>query len=291
MFPLTSLFTLHTLAKQFADSTAIFSQADNSPGSPLKHIRETTMKLTNNTILITGGGSGIGRGLAEAFHAQGNKVIIAGRRQKVLDETTTANPGMVSMTLDMEDPTDIRAFAAQVVAEYPELNVLINNAGIMRQENLKEQQEDLDDAEATIATNLLGPIRLTAALLPHFQKQARSTIMNVSSGLAFVPLPHTPTYSATKAAIHSYTQCLRTQLENTSVEVLELIPPAVRTDLFHLPGAADHTMPLDEFIKEVMQIIEADPPSKEICVERVKFLRFAAATGSFDTVFGMLGQL
>jgi len=159
------------------------------------------MNITGNTILITGGNSGIGRGLAESFHALGNQVIIAGRRRETLDETTTANPGMKSVVLDVEDADAIRTFAARVTADYPALNVLINNAGIMRGENLLAQPDDLADMEATITTNLLGPIRLTAAFLPHLQKQTQSTIINVSSGLAFVPLAFTPTYSATKAAI------------------------------------------------------------------------------------------
>ncbi len=151
------------------------------------------MKTTGNTILITGGGSGIGRGLAEAFHALGNHVIIAGRRKQALDETTAANPGMASLTLDIENPAGIRSFAADLAARYPALNVLINNAGIMRVEKFQAQQEDLASAESTIATNLLGPIRLTAALLPLLQKQPHSAIMNVSSGLAFRsvgPHPH-----------------------------------------------------------------------------------------------------
>src|ERR1700675_1439174 len=134
------------------------------------------MKTTGNTILITGGGSGIGRGLAEAFHALGNHVIIAGRRKQALDETTAKNSGMNSLTLDIEDPAKIRSFASQVGALYPKLNVLTNNAGIMRVEKLQAQQDDLADAESTIATNLLGPIRLTAALLPLLQKQPHSTI-------------------------------------------------------------------------------------------------------------------
>jgi uncharacterized oxidoreductase len=161
------------------------------------------MKLTGNTILITGGGSGIGRGLAEQLHKLGNQVIIAGRRKQALDETTGANPGMKSLPLDIEDSAGIRTFAAEATAKFPTLNVLVNNAGIMRPENLIAQQPDLADAEAIVTTNLLGPIRMTAALLPHLQKRPNAVIVNVSSGLAFLPLALTPTYCATKAALHS----------------------------------------------------------------------------------------
>jgi uncharacterized oxidoreductase len=247
------------------------------------------MKLTGNTILITGGGSGIGRGLAEAFHALGNHVVIAGRRQQALDQTTGANPGMTALTLDIEDPASIRGVAAEVAERYPALNVLINNAGIMRLENLQAQQDDLADAEAIVATNLLGPIRLTAALLPLLQRQTHPVIVNVSSGLAFVPMAPTPTYCATKAAIHSYTQSLRYQLRGTGAEVLELIPPYVATDLMN--GASDpRAMPLDQFIAEVMSILKSDPPATEICVENVKGLRFAAENGKYEAVFEGLNR-
>jgi uncharacterized oxidoreductase len=163
------------------------------------------MQLTGNTILITGGGSGIGRGLAEAFHALGNTVIIAGRRHSALEETAKANPGMRSAQLDIESPDAIASFTAGIAKEYPLLNVLVNNAGIMRAENLREPESGLKDAEAIVTTNLLGPIRLTAALMPLLKKQPVATIINVSSGLAFVPMAMTPTYCATKAALHSYT--------------------------------------------------------------------------------------
>ena len=242
------------------------------------------MNLSGNTILITGGGSGIGRGLAEALHALGNQVVVAGRRKHALEETTAANPGMKSLTLDIESPSAIREFAAQIAADYPALNVLINNAGIMRPEHLLAQQADLADAEATVTTNLLGPIRLTAALLPHLQRQPHSTIVNVSSGLAFVPLSLTPTYCATKAAIHSYTQSLRYQLRSTSIEVLELIPPYVQTHL--MDGAEDpRAMPLDKYLAEVMEILKTEPTPPEICVENVKPLRFSAESGRFDAIF------
>jgi uncharacterized oxidoreductase len=248
------------------------------------------MNITNNTILITGGGSGIGRGLAEAFHALGNKVIIAGRRQKALEETTDANPGMASVTLDIDDPDAIRSFAEEVSELHPRLNVLINNAGIMRPENLKAPQ--VADAEAIITTNLLGPIRLTAALLPHLQKQSSAAIINVSSGLAFVPFPTTPTYSATKAALHSYTVSLRVHLQGTPVEVIEIIPPAVATDL--TPGRKTDDprfMSVEDYIAETMQILKTQPTLAEINVEKVKFLRFAEATGNFDKALQMLSQI
>ena len=244
------------------------------------------MKLSGNTILITGGGSGIGRGLAEAFHAFGNKVIVAGRRQSVLNETTAANPGMASVVFDADNRDAIRAISATLTAEYPDLNVLINNAGIMRPENLQKQPIDVAESEAIVVTNLLGPIRLTAALLPQLQKQPQAAIMNVTSGLAFLPLALTPTYCATKAAIHSYTQSLRYQLRDTSVQVLELAPPYVQTELMGPGQASDpNAMPLKDFIAETMNILKTSPDATEVLVERVKPLRFAEASGGYDAFF------
>ncbi len=236
------------------------------------------MKTTNNTILITGGGSGIGRGLAEAFHALGNQVVISGRTQKSLEEVTAANPGMKSLTLDVADAQALKTFAARVIADFPKLNVLVNNAGIMRNENLLENSDNqVADAEATITTNLLGPIRLTAALLPHLCQQPEAAIVNVTSGLAYVPLAMTPTYSATKAAIHAYTESLRYQLTGTRIEVKELIPPYVATKLMGDRQANDpRAMPLQDFIREVMEIFQTQPDATEIAVERVRPLRSAA---------------
>ena len=239
------------------------------------------MHMTNNTLLITGGGSGIGRALAEAFHALGNQVIIAGRRQALLDEVTAANPGMASRVLDMESASDIERFAAQVKQDYPMLNAVIYNAGIMRTENVLVPSTL--DAEATITTNLLGPIRLNSALLPLLLAQPRATVMTVSSGLAFVPLASNPTYCASKAAIHSYTQSLRYQLKASRVQVLELVPPYVQTELMGTRQASDpHAMPLKDFIAEVMHILTTTPDATEILVERVKPLRQAEASGSYD---------
>ena len=242
------------------------------------------MQMDHNVILITGGGSGIGRGLAEAFQALGNQVIIAGRRRQALEATVAANPGMRALPLDIQDAASVKAFAATVAEQFPTLNVLINNAGIMRAENLLAQQEDLADLEAIVATNLLGPLRLTAALLPLLRRQPRATIMNVSSGLAFLPLALTPTYCAPKAALHSYTESLRYQARDTSLEILELAPPYVATDLMN--GAHDpRAMPLDAFIKEVMAILAAQPGSGEIVVENARRLRFAAESGQYAAIF------
>ena len=247
------------------------------------------MQTTGNTILITGGGSGIGRGLAEAFHNAGNQVIISGRRKAALDEVTAANPGMVSLTVDMTDKDDIVRFAAEVIERYPALNAVINNAGIMADEDVLAAPDYLDIAEATIATNLLGPIRLTAALIPHLLQQARATIMTVSSGLAFVPKASTPTYSATKAAIHSYTQSLRYQLRNTAVEVIEIAPPYVQTTLQGEQQANDpNAMPLDAYIAETMQLLAGNPENGEVLVQRVHRQRFAEQTGNAAAVFGFI---
>jgi uncharacterized oxidoreductase len=242
------------------------------------------MQMTGNTILITGGTTGIGRALAEAFHALGNQVIITGRRQKLLEEVAAASPGMKWAVLDVQDAAAIRSFAAKLAKDFPALNVLINNAGIMRAENVKQQPDDLADAEATVTTNLLGPIRLTAALLPLLQKQTRAAIVNVSSGLAFLPLAITPTYCATKAAIHSYTQSLRYQLKDTTVSVVEIVPPYVQTEL--MGGAEDpRAMPLQEFIAETMEILGGQRDVAEVCVERVKPLRYAAESGKYAQTF------
>jgi len=246
------------------------------------------MNISGNTILITGGGSGIGRALAEAFHKAGNQVVIAGRREQLLHEVTTANPGMEALLLDIQDKDDVAAFARQAVESFPALNAVIHNAGIMRSEAVAAG-DLLDTAEDTIATNLLGPIRLTAALLPHLLKQQQAAILTVSSGLAFVPLATTPTYSATKAAIHSWSMALREQLKATPVEVIEIAPPYVQTELLGPQQAVDPAaMPLAEFIAEVMALLESQPASGEIIVERCRPLRFAAENGQVGAIFAQL---
>jgi uncharacterized oxidoreductase len=238
------------------------------------------MKMTGNTMLITGGGSGIGRALAEAFHKLGNQVIIVGRRKDALDSVTAANPGLKSAVLDVQDTAKLKNFKEQIAEQYPSLNVLINDAGVMKMEDVQEQSEYIADAEATVATNLVAPIRLTAALLPLLKKQDHATIVTVSSGLAFLPFAMAPTYCATKTAIHSYTQSLRYQLRDTKVEVLELVPPYVATELTGAHQAQDpHAMPLAEFITEVMDILRTQPEATEICVKRVYPLRYAAEQG------------
>ena len=229
------------------------------------------MKLSGNTIFITGGGSGIGRGLAEALHGRGNEVIISGRRRAVLEETTKANPGMQSVELDIEDPASVTAVARELMATYPKLNVLINNAGIMKPDGVAGA---VDDAlvMSLVTTNLLGPIRMTSALIEHLKAKDKATVINVTSGLAFVPLAMTATYCATKAATHSYTQSLRYALKGSSVRVLELAPPYVQTELMGSHQASDpRAMPLKEFIDETIEVLGTD--TDEVLVERVKPMR------------------
>jgi uncharacterized oxidoreductase len=247
------------------------------------------MKQSGNTILITGGGSGIGAALAHRFHDAGNTVIVAGRRRDALEAAIAGRANMHAMTLDIESADATEVFAKELVATHPALNVLVNNAGIMRYESL-DARRDLADAEATITTNLLGPIRLTNALVDHLKAQADAAIVNVTSGLAFVPLVAAATYSATKAAIHSYTTSLRDALAG-QVEVIELAPPAVQTDL--TPGQRTRAgyQPLEEFADEVLALFGQSPTPAEILVERVKFLRNAEAEGRFDAALAAITQL
>ncbi len=244
------------------------------------------MDMTGNTILITGGGSGIGKALAEAFHHLGNSVIITGRRKDALEAVTTANPGMHAEVLDVTDAAAIEAFAASVTTRHPGLNVVINNAGIMVAERIAEAPSYLEIAESTIATNLLGPIRLTAALLPHLKSKASATVIGVTSGLAFIPFVLTPTYSATKAGLHSYLMTVREQLKNTSVRVKEIAPPYVQTELMGPSQAVDpHAMPLAAFTDEVMSILRDEPDADEVIVSNCKPLRNAAENGTFEATF------
>jgi uncharacterized oxidoreductase len=246
------------------------------------------MKPTGNTILITGGGSGIGGALAHRFHDKGNTVIIAGRRRDALDRAIAGRANMHAITLDVESADGVADFAKRLLAAYPALNVVINNAGIMRSEPL-DRSRDLADAEATITTNLLGPIRLNNALIDHLVTRPDAVIVNVSSGLAFVPLVDSPTYCATKAAIHSYTVAMREALAG-KVEVIELVPPAVQTGLTPGQETRPTYQPLDEFTDEVMALFAQQPTPNEILVERVGFLRFAERQGRFDDTVGQLNR-
>ena len=246
------------------------------------------MKLTGNTILITGGGSGIGRAPAHRFHDLGNEVIVAGRRPDALEKAIEGRENMSALTLDIGNAGAIAGFAARLVRDHPSLNILVNNAGIMRFEAL-DRARDLEDAEATVATNLLGPIRLTNALVEHLAGRPDAAIVNVSSGLAFVPLVAAPTYSATKAAIHSYTVSLREALKDR-IEVIELAPPAVQTGLTPGQESRPGYQPLDEFIDKVMSLFARQPTPPEILVERVHFQRFAEAENRFGETLTALNN-
>jgi uncharacterized oxidoreductase len=188
------------------------------------------MKLENRTVLITGGTSGIGLELAKQLHQRGNTVIVTGRDQEKLDDARRELPGVHTFKSDVSDPAAIAALRHGVVAQFPALDTLVNNAGIMRNLNLN-QDRDLNDVTREIEVNFSGPVRMVQQFLPHLKTRKDALIVNVSSGLAFIPFPTSPVYSATKAAIHSFTQSLRVQLNGTGVTVIELAPPAVETPL------------------------------------------------------------
>ncbi len=227
------------------------------------------MQLTQNTIFITGGTSGIGRALAVALHDLGNKVIVAGRRQALLDDIAAAHPGIEGIALDISNAQDIERVAKTLIAKYPTLNVLINNAGIMP---FDDPSSTIDDAvsQRILDTNLLGPIRLTSALIEHLKAQPRATIIHNTSILAYVPIASNAVYSASKAALHSYALSQRFMLRDTRVTVQEIAPPWVDTDLIKKSGDP-RAMPLDAFIAETMQGLATDAP--EVLVQAIRPLR------------------
>jgi len=247
------------------------------------------MDISGHTVFIPGATSGIGLALALRLQARGNTVVIGGRRTELLAELA-AEHGFDTVRIDTADPASIRAAAVEVIERHPDLDVLVAMAGIMRVEDWHAPEGFLASAEEIVTTNLLGPIRLIGAFIEQLRSRPAATIVTVSSGLAFTPLRITPSYNATKAAIHMLSESLRLQLADTGVQVLELVPPSVATDL--LPGQQESeiAMPLDEFADEAVSLIETQPDATEILVERVKFLRFGEARGDYAQVVAALNE-
>src|ERR1700727_254302 len=227
------------------------------------------MNISGNTVFIPGSPSGIGLALAVELHARGNTVIVGGRRADLLYQIAAQHPGIDTVQVDCGDPASINPAAKEVLARHPDLNVLVPMAGIMRIEDWRRPQEFLASAESVITTNVLGPIRLIAAFIEHLQKQPDAAIVTVSSGLAFTPLGVTPSYNASKAAIHLLSESIRLQYADTTVQVIELVPPSVRTSLVPGQESNEVAMPLDAFIAEAIGVFETQPHAKEIQVEGV----------------------
>jgi uncharacterized oxidoreductase len=251
------------------------------------------MQMQSNTVFVTGGTSGIGRGLAEAFHQRGNQVVIAGRRGDRLKEICLQHAGMAYFVLDVTDPETIRTVAAKVIERFPKLNCVINNAGVQMHVDFgPDKPFDDEKLQAEVNTNLLAPIRIAAAFLPHLAKRAAqepaSVLVNVSSGLAFVPMSRYPVYCATKAAIHSWTLSLRQQLRAPGVRVLELIPPYVATELGSagkpvVTSSGRGPMPLDAFIAETMKAFESG--DEELAIADAQRLVAATSPETVKKVF------
>ncbi len=247
------------------------------------------MRMHSNTIFITGGTSGIGKGLAEAFHKLENRVIIAGRREDRLKSICAANPGMRYRTLDVTDPGNIRKATTEVLDEFPGLNCVINNAGIQRKIDFAGGSKLVERAATEeIDTNLLGVIRVAASFIPHLIRQQDGVLINVSSGLAFVPLARQPVYCACKAAVHSLTLSMRRQLRDSRLKVVELIPPWVETELGGATKAADikagsKPMPLDAFIEQAMKGLASN--GDEVAVAEAGHLVAASCLETVKRVF------
>lgn len=220
------------------------------------------MQMSKNTILITGGTSGIGFELVKQLSQIGNTIIVTGRDPKKLERAKSAFPKIHTIQSDVSDPKAITALFDQVTRQFPELNILINNAGIMKSINVHDKKGTLDEVTEEIEINLNGPVRMVKQFLPHLKSKPTAAIVNVTSGLAFVPLPMSPVYCATKAGLHSYTLSLRVQLKKSNVKVFELAPPATQTELLGHFDEEDmkgiSIMKVDEMVRVAVKGMESD---------------------------------
>ena len=220
------------------------------------------MILSNRTVLVTGGTSGIGLGIAESFLRSKSKVIVCGRNEEKLSAIKDKFPDMTVLPCDVGDARQRKKLAAEVLDRFPDLDILVNNAGIQRYIDLKKGYDELKSGEDEIAINFVAPVELTSLFIGHLMRRPSAAIINVSSGLGFMPMPNTPIYSATKAAIHTYSIVLRQQLKDTSVKVIEMVPPMVDTDLNKEGRNAVHVkfrgISVSEYIPTVMKGLEND---------------------------------
>lgn len=246
------------------------------------------MDISGNTIFIPGATSGIGLALALRLQETGNTVIVGGRRTDVLDQLA-AEHGFGTVTIDVANAASVASARDAVLSAHPDLNVLIAMAGIMLAEDVAKA-DFLENAERTVSVNVLGPLRLISAFTEHLQSRPDATIMTVSSGLAHTPRRITPSYNASKAFIHQFSESIRLQLADSSVKVVELVPPAVRTEL--MPGGSqiESFLPLEDYISETMALLASQPDATEILVERVKPLRFSEMNGTYEQAIALVNS-
>jgi uncharacterized oxidoreductase len=245
------------------------------------------MDITISTVFIPGATSGLGLGIALRLREAGSTVIIGGRRADLLKSLADEHPGLGTVEIDVTDDASVTRARDEVLAQYPDLSAVITMSGIMIAEDLRDPGH-FDITRRTVETNLLGTVRLVDAFTPHLLGRGAGTIITVTSGIAFVPFPLTPAYGITKAGIHSYTESLRQQLAGTGVEVSELVPPLVATELMGPSQLEDpNAMPLPDFVEESVGLMAQQPTPREITVQRVMAQRNAATTGAYDQMLTM----
>ncbi|GAA0262506.1 SDR family NAD(P)-dependent oxidoreductase [Actinomadura nitritigenes] len=243
------------------------------------------MDISNRTVLIVGGTSGIGRELARRFAAAGSTVAVGGRSPEALSEL--AEEGFGAFTVDVTDGSSVTSARDAVLARYPDLDTVVIMSGVMLLEDLRDPAH-FEAAETTIDTNLVGTVRVIDAFTPHLVGRGAGTFVTVTSGIAFLPFPPMPSYAASKAAVHAYSEALRAQLDGTGVGVVELVPPAVATA--GQEKVNPHALPLDDFAAEVMQLLSADPTPHEILVKGVLMHRWAERDGTYDELVAQRSQ-